>query len=159
MRLFVGVDVLCEAVEDVREEFVEAFILEGGDGENVLADTKAVEFGAGIDTVLVVGFVDNDVDWPIESTEVVGEIPVGGVDAIYAVGNEEDDIGLGHCNFGLSSDLVDEGVFITEEDSSGIDDAVFPLFPLGFGVESVAGDAGGIFDDGEAVPDESVEHR
>ncbi len=147
-----------EAIKNGGEEFVEAFILEGGDGEDFFANAEGIEFRAGVDSVLVVGFVDDDENGAIESAQVLGEIPVGGVDAIDCIDDEEDDVGFGHGDFGLGADLIYEGIVIAEEDSSSVNDAVLPVFPFGFGIDTVSGDARSVFDHGKAVADESVEH-
>lgn len=98
---------LCEAIEHGGEKFVKAFVLEGGDGEDFFADAERIELGAGVNSVLVVGFIDDDEYGAVESTQVFGEIPVGGVDAINCIHDEEDNVGFGHGDFGLGADLID----------------------------------------------------
>lgn len=147
-----------EAIEHGGEEFVEAFVLEGGNGEDFFSDAERIELGAGVDAVLVVGFVDDYKYGAVESAQVFGEIPVSGVDAINCVHDEEDDVGFSHGDFGLGSDLIHEGIVIAEEDSARINNSVLPVFPFGFGINTVSGDARRVFDHGKTVADESVEH-
>ena len=129
---------------------------EAGDGEH-LAEAEGVELVRVEVAIGVVGLVDEDEDGAGESPQLAGEVLVVGVDAVHGVGEEEHDVGLGEGDVGLDADLLGEGVALVEDDAAGVDDLVPLAVPLGGGVEAVAGDAGLVLDDGEALLDDAVE--
>ena len=87
------------------------------------------------------------------------EFEVGRGEFGAAIDHHHDGVGLFERDARLAKDLGRDQRIVVGNDAAGIDHAQQLARPFGFAIETVAGDAGLVADDGTARSDQAVEER
>ena len=123
-----------------------------------LAETQPHELPDGGLVRGVVDLVGDHEDRRIEPTKEQRHPFVLGRDADGRIDDEQDDFGLLHCLFGLLGNLVVERIAIGHP-AARVEEGEVIAEPFGINRLAVARDAGALFDDRLAAPDDAVHHR
>ena len=111
------------------------------------AQAQPVELGGVHLQARVVGLVDDHEQGLRGGPENVGDLEVRAGHAVGGIDHEEDHIGLRHGDLGLRAHLLRQRIGLVQDDPAGVDDGELDAAPLDGVVETVAGDAGRVFDD------------
>ena len=144
--------------EHVLQQFGHAVAGLGGDGQQLLDAEAAKLLRVGLD-VGRVHFVDRQQQRLAHANQLARQFDVGCGQFGAAIDHHHDGVGLLQRDLGLAENLGGDQRFVFGNDAAGIDHAQRPARPFGFAVETVAGDAGLVADDGAARSDEAVEER
>ena len=82
-----------------------------------------------------------------------------GVSAFARIDQEQGGVGLAHRGFGLLAHSARQGLRILVLETGGVDHAEVEAEQLRFALAAVAGDAGPVVDQRQALADEPVEQR
>ena len=128
----------------------------GADGNRV-AQPQLVEL---IDVVIhadVVNLVDNKQDGLLRLAQQVGNFAVVVGQPIAAISKEADNIRRIHGDFGLAAHLGEQHIVAVRVNAAGVDEREAAVLPLHISIDAVAGHAGGILHNGDALSGDSVE--
>ena len=147
--------VLREGLEHLVEDVGAAAAVQGGDGPRV-AEAERVELGDVAELHRRVDLVGHEDHRHLRALQLAGHDLVGLGDADLGVDHDDDDVGGGHRTLGLAGDggvdALDVGVPAT-----GVLHPEAAPGPLGQVLHAVAGDAGGVLDDGLTPAEEAVD--
>jgi hypothetical protein len=141
--------------DDCVQELSGAHAAHPRDGQG-LAEAEAVELVHGHLAFEVVGLVGDQDDGLVGAAQLIGDLGVLPRNAIHDVGHEHDDVGLIHGDLRLRAHLRDEGVAVIEHQAAGVHQGEHAAAPFHIGVLPIAGGAGHVFDDGQALAHEPV---
>src|SRR5690606_2878255 len=106
---------------------------------------------------VAVDFVDGQKDGFFPAAQKLRHLGVQRVDAFAAVDDQDDHVGLGHGDLGLSPALRGDVFGGVRIDAARVDHREDAVAPAALAVEPIAGDAGLILHDRDPAPDEAVE--
>ena len=133
--------------------------VDGGDGDGV-AQTEIVELvEIGVHRAGGVHLVHRQHDGLAAALEHAGHLLVRGGEAGLDVRDEDDDIGVVDGDLGLLPHEGEDLVVGVGLDTAGVHQTELPAGPLALAVDTVAGDAGGILHNGQALSDELIEQH
>ena len=138
------------------EELVHSLALDGADGDGV-AEAEVVELVGNQAAAWALGLVDGGDDGHVQASEGIGDLPVGGLQTIDGVGEEDDDVGVLKGGADLPIDLAADGAVGAEVNAAGVDEEEAACAALDGGDDAVARGAGLIGDDGTALAGQAVE--
>ena len=149
-----------QAGEGGVHEVFDAFAVNGADGENG-GEAEADEFVGVFFLVGGVHFVDGHDDGLAAFAQALGDFLVEGDDAFLDIDDEDDGAGGFDGDFDLFKGGLDDdvgGLFTAQEaDAAGVHEGVGAAVPFGLDADAVAGDAGLVVNDGDALADDAVE--
>ena len=149
---------LRQHVRDHVHEVADAHAVQRADGDR-LAQTELVELDGGLTPELALRLVGDEEHRPVDVSQPVGDVAIGGGQAVLAVDNEEHDLRFrcGHLYLGSHKLAVRQRA--VHEQPAGIDETESLAAPLDVSVDAVACRPGGLFDDRFASADDAVEKR
>ncbi len=104
--------------------------------------------------LVAVDFVDGQEERFAGLAQAADEFEVGGGEFGAAVDHEHDGGSFVERDAGLAENLCRDEFFVFGDDAAGVDYAEGVPAPFGVAIETVAGDAGLVPDDGAARPDQ-----
>ena len=105
----------------------------------------------------MVNLVDDQQDGLLRLAQQVGDFAVVVGQPVAAVGEEADNIRCIHGDFGLAAHLGEQHIVAARVNAAGVDEREAAVLPLHISIDAVAGHAGGILHNGDALSGDSVE--
>lgn len=133
--------------------------VDGRHGDGV-AQTQVVEFiDVRVGVTHLVHFVDRQHHRLAGAQQHVGHLLVGGGEAGLHVAQEDDDGGVLNGDLCLLAHEGQDLAVGTRLDAAGVHQVKLPVEPLSLGIQTVTGDTGGIFHDGEPLAHQFIKEH
>jgi len=124
-----------------------------------LAQPQLVELARGDRALWVVGLVGDNQHRLLDPPKAVRQVDIRRIHPVHAVRHEQDHVGLRQGHVRLHADLLDQRVFVAEQNPARVHQREAAAVPFRLRVQPIPRDAGAILDHCDAPPDDAVEER
>ena len=150
LLFFVSDAVFREEADHLVQQLAQSHQVDGGNRERI-AQTQIVELVNRVVHADVINLVDNQNDRLAALAQHDGDFLVVGSHACAPIRKEEDDVAGFDGDFRLTAHLLEHDVVGFGFDTAGIDQGELVVEPFAVRVDAVAGYAGRILDNGDAL--------
>jgi len=147
-----------QGFQDGIEQIVQSATVFGGDRKH-FSDPEAMKFVNQSLLFLGIDLVDREEKRLAAANQLTGEVDIGGGQFGASIHDHDDGVCFFERDLGLAINLCWHEIFFFGDNTASINHAQAAAPPFALSIETVAGDAGLVADNGASRTDDSIEER